>query len=52
MIKRVNEGGGVLAYISEALYYNRRDDLETLNAEIMWLEITPQKAKYFLVGFV
>ncbi len=50
--RKGKEGGGVLAYISEALDYNRRDDLETLNAEIMWLEITPHKAKHFLVGFV
>ncbi len=36
----------MLAYISEALDYNRRDDLETINAEIIWLE------HIFFVGVV
>ena len=45
-------GGGLLAYISSAINFTRRRDLETDRAEIMWLQIEPPRAKKFLVGYV
>ena len=32
-------GGGVLVYVSENLYFTRRNDLEFPNGELVWLEI-------------
>ncbi len=50
--RKDKEGGGLLAYVSLAKEYIRRDDLETPNAEVMWLQIRPPKSENFLVGYV
>ena len=36
---RTHNGGGVMVYISSALRYVRRVDLENLNLETIWIEI-------------
>ena len=39
-------------YINSAIEFDRRKDLETDKAEIMWLQLNPPKSKSFLVGYV
>ena len=43
-------GGGVAAYISTNIKWVRRNDIESDNAEVLWIEILPFKAKSFLIG--
>ena len=45
-------GGGLLAYISTALNYVRRRDLECDGIELLWIEIMPPRCVSFLVCFV
>ena len=45
-------GGGHLVYINDDLPYLRRNDLETNDLEILWLEIRPLKSKAFLMGYI
>ena len=43
------DGGGVAAYISNNIKWERRQDLEDKNIECLWLEIFPPKTKsYYL----
>ena len=37
-------GGGVLVFINEGLKLKRRDDLENLDLEVIWLEVFPFKS--------
>ena len=46
---RSGDGGGVAAYISNNIKWERREDLEDKNIECLWLEIFPPKTKsYYL----
>ncbi len=45
-----NGGGGIIVYVKTGINAKRRDDLETQYISCLWLEITPQKGKSFLVG--
>ena len=45
-------GGGLLTYISTALNYVRRRDLECDGIELLWIEIMPPRCVSFLVCFV
>ena len=38
-------GGGILAYVNNSLQVNRREDLEEINLECLWLETCPYKSK-------
>lgn len=38
-------GGGILAYVNDSLQVNRREDLEEIDLECLWLEICPYKSK-------
>ena len=44
-------GGGLLAYVSTALNYVRRCDLECDDLELLWTEIMPSSCTSFLVCF-
>ena len=44
------KGGGVAAYISESLRWDRREDLELEEVEVIWLEVTPKNSCGFLVA--
>ena len=44
------KGGGVAAYISESLKWDRKEDLEMEEFEVIWLEVTPKKSRGFLVA--
>ena len=37
-------GGGILAYVNDSLQVNRREDLEEIDLECLWLEICPYKS--------
>ena len=45
-----NGGGGVIVYVRNGINARRREDLETINISCLWLEISPQNNKSFLVG--
>ncbi|MES9882038.1 MAG: reverse transcriptase family protein, partial [Sedimenticola sp.] len=45
-----NAGGGLLVYVRNGLNAKRRLDLELFEISCIWLEITPEKGKQFLVG--
>ena len=42
-------GGGILAYVNDSLQVNRREDLEEIDLECLWLEICPYKSKRSLL---
>lgn len=42
-------GGGVAAYISDEIQWERRNDLENKNIESIWIEIQPNYVKRFLI---
>ena len=45
-------GGGVLVFVNEELKLIRRDDLENLDLEVIWLEVCPFKSNrsFFISG--
>ena len=45
-------GGGVGAYISDKIPIQRREDLESPDIELMWLEVKLNNTKSFLVGVI
>ena len=45
-----NGGGGIIVYVRNDIRAKRREDLETNGISCLWLEITPDKGKSFLVG--
>ena len=45
-----NGGGGILVYIRDQIMAKRREDLETQDVACLWVEITPNKGKSFLIG--
>ena len=45
-------GGGLVTYIRSHICYVRRFDLESVQLEIMWIEIKPYKRTSFLIGSV
>ena len=45
-----NGGGGIIVYVRNDIRAKRREDLETNEIYCLWLEITPDKGKSFLVG--
>jgi len=44
-------GGGLLCYIKDAITYERRNDLENSDIEIIWLEVKYATSKNILTGF-
>ena len=46
--RKSGKEGGVAAYISDKLTYNRRLDLENDELECFWLEIKPMKSSSYL----
>ena len=46
------EGGGVGIYMAEKLKWKRREDLEDVKLEGIWIEIFQTKANSFVVGTV
>lgn len=38
-------GGGILAYVNDSLQVNRREDIEEIDLECLWLETCPYKSK-------
>ena len=45
-----NGGGGLIVYVRNGINARRREDLETNSISCLWLEISPQNSKSFLVG--
>ena len=45
-----NGGGGILVCVRDPIMSKRRDGLEINDIACLWLEITPEKGKSFLVG--
>ena len=45
-----NSGGGIIVYVRNDIRAKRREDLKTNEISCLWLEITPDKGKSFLVG--
>ena len=45
-----NGGGGIIVYVRNNINAKRREDLETNGISCLWLEISPDKGKPFLVG--
>lgn len=45
-----NGGGGIIVYVRKEIMSKRRLDLETNDIACLWLEVTPNKGKSFLVG--
>ena len=43
------KGGGVAVYCSDRLRFRRREDLETISTEILWLEVYPFKSQRSLL---
>ena len=43
------KGGGVCLYISDRLNWTRRNDLETVELESIWIEVFPHKSKSILI---
>ena len=48
--RKGKSGGGVGCYISDRIKYNRREELETENLELMWLEIMRSNSSPIYVG--
>ncbi len=44
-----NGVGGVMIYISDSLNYIRREDLESMNMETIWIELTPKNHPRHLI---
>ena len=42
-------GGGTLAYVNDSLQVNRRENLDEIDLECLWLEIFPYKSKRLLL---
>ena len=50
--RKSGKGGGVAAYISDKLTYNRRLNLENDEMECIWLEMKPIKSSSYLIGVI
>ena len=48
--RQTGKGGGVAMYISNNVVWKRREDLENINVECIWIEIVLNCAKNFLIG--
>lgn len=42
--------GGILVYVKTGINAKRREDLEINDISCLWIEVTPEKGKSFLVG--
>ena len=42
--------GGVMLYVKDSVHYTRRNDLEPLNIECIWIEI--QLLKFMINGMI
>ena len=47
--RKSGKGGGVAAYISDKIKWERREELESEDIECIWLEISPPKTKRYYV---
>ena len=45
-----NSGGGLLVYVRNGINTKRRRDLETQDISCLWIEVTPENGKSFLLG--
>ncbi|MCU7800226.1 MAG: hypothetical protein KZQ70_08805 [gamma proteobacterium symbiont of Lucinoma myriamae] len=45
-----NGGGGIIVYVKNGINVKRREDLEINEISCIWIEITQEKGKSFLVG--
>ena len=45
-----NGGGGIFVYVKDQTMAKRREDLESHDIACLWLEISPNKGKSFLLG--
>ncbi len=45
-------GGGVACYIADGVNYKRRNDLDNIDIEIIWLEILHRYSRNVLIGFI
>ena len=45
-----NGGGGIMVYVRNDINAKRREDLEINNISCIWLEISQDKGKSFLIG--
>ena len=50
--RKSGKGGGVAAYISDKLTFNRRLDLENDELECIWVEMKPIKSSSYLIGVI
>ena len=49
--RNINNGGGLMVYIKNDIFYKHRPDLENAELENIWLEIRSLKNKYLLCHF-
>ena len=49
--RNINNGGGLMVYIKNNIFYKHRPDLENAELENIWLEIRSLKNKYLLGHF-
>ncbi|XP_071952123.1 uncharacterized protein [Antedon mediterranea] len=47
---RDRKGGGVCTYISDDIAFNRRSDIESDEAEVLWIELNLPKTKPIIIG--
>ena len=45
-----NGGGGIIVYVKNGINAKRREDLEINDISCVWLEISQNKSKPFLIG--
>ena len=51
-LRKSGKGGGVAAYISDKLTFNRCLDLKNDELECIWLELKPRKSSSYLIGVI
>ena len=49
--RNINNGGGLLIYIKNNIFYRHRPDLESADVENIWVEIRSLKNKYLIGHF-
>ena len=46
--REINNGGGLIIYVKDNIFFKRRDDLETNSIENIWIEVQSLRNKFLL----
>ena len=46
--REINNGGGLIIYIKNNIFFKRRDDLENNSVENIWIEVQSHRNKFLL----